>query len=44
MIEVEQSCTAQTKHKQPPSLDKQNISVNLVTIVNGERYQSHLNQ
>ena len=30
--------------EQPPSLDKQNTSENPVTIVNGERYQSHLSQ
>ena len=30
--------------EQPPSLDKRNTFENLVTIVNGERYQSHLSQ
>ena len=32
------------KHKHPLSLDKQNTSKDLVTIVNRERYQNQLSQ
>ena len=41
---VEQLASILELVQQPPSLDKQNTSKNSVTIVNGERYQSHLSQ